>query len=342
MVHTAKFFIWLNEEDIIFLEDKYKTKPNIINLDSTGITAHIIKRRVYTLGKNKLTFNIREEQSTNYIMYINVDFILLLGKEDIKEQDFKEINTILNSYLFNIFEDNKKDLLLNRIDYRMDVKIPNENEREVLMKLYKKTIEKYRFQRKYDQYNSTIYYNSKSTQATVYDKTKERNFKNKKVEVFEENVLRFEVRLQNKHLNYRKNKYNIDKKLENYFEEGLYKKYMNMYLEPILYRGNYYKIYQAKKIIYASKLKYKDKEFLQEFLTDISKSGITGAKELKINSRNNNDKSEKKVVYEKQKYSKYKFTKGIRLLEELNINPILIPKNWKSNSFINNPFKFEK
>lgn len=38
------------------------------------------------------------------------------------------------------------------------------------------------------------------------------------------------------------------------------------------------------------------------------------------------------------KYSKYKFRQAIALLKDLNINPILIPKNLKAPSIIQNPF----
>ena len=101
-------------------------------------------------------------------------------------------------------------------------------------------------------------------------------------------------------------------------------------IQKIVYKGDYYNIYHADKIIENSKLKEIDKKLIRDFLIDVSKSGITGAKFKK--------KKDKTL-----KYTNYKYNKAIKLLEELNINPILIPKNLKapngkSYSYIKNPF----
>ena len=77
-------------------------------------------------------------------------------------------------------------------------------------------------------------------------------------------------------------------------------------------------------------MKERDKKFIREFLIDVSENGITGAKEISIES-------------DKQKYTPYKFKKAVSILEELNINPILIPKSREyfhneRHSYIKNPF----
>ena len=191
----------------------------------------------------------------------------------------------------------------------------------MLLYLYNKTLEKYFFQKKYDKYKSSIYFNSKSIQAIVYDKTKERESKGKEIEDFEEDVIRLEVRLQNKHLNYKKrSKDKLEKTLENYFKQEFFDDYMSKKLEKFLFKGDYYKPYHYKKRINNSKLKDKDKKALIQFLVDVSRNGLQKTKE---NS------------------TRYFFEKRLKQLEELNINPIPIPKNWKvelKDGRIENPF----
>lgn len=101
-------------------------------------------------------------------------------------------------------------------------------------------------------------------------------------------------------------------------------------IQKIVYKGDYYNIREVDKILNKSNIKEKDRKFLREFLIDVSENGITGAK--KIIKEDN-----------KLKYTQYKFKKAISILEELNINPILIPKNreylhFERHSYIKNPF----
>jgi len=101
-------------------------------------------------------------------------------------------------------------------------------------------------------------------------------------------------------------------------------------IQKIVYKGDYYNIREANKIINKSSLSDKNKQFVREFLIDVSKNSITGAKKLTIDNS-------------KIKYTDYKFKKALSILEELNINPILIPKNKEYLGterifYIKNPF----
>ena len=219
-----------------------------------------------------------------------------------------------------------------RVDYRFDKYISSKGERLILIHLYKKMINKHGFKLKKSQnkYKTSIRYDSKSMQIIIYDKEEERKDKNKKCEDYEKCVLRFEVKLLNKHLNYNKRKYNIEKDLKFYFSESLQRKYMLSNIQKIVYKGDYYNIREADKIINKSNMKERDKKFIREFLIDVSENGITGAKEIHIER-------------DKKKYTPYKFKKAVSILEELNINPILIPKSREyfhneRHFYIKNPF----
>lgn len=316
MVHTAEFYIKLNIEDIDFLSVKYGQAITLVSeeinkkYDIYGITATITKMKF-----------------SGWYMFVIIDFIKLVNSTYISDCDRTLIEEKINSFVSDIFERKSKELILIRIDYRFDAVIESELERGILFHIYRKTLDKYKFKKKYAKYDSSIYFNSKSLQCIIYDKTKQRLDCNEELKSYESNIIRFEVRVKNRHLNYRKAKYDTEKRLLNYLYDDEYKKYMYEQLKVFLYEGDYYKLYRAEKLINSSLLKNIDKCFIREFLTDVSKLGMTGIQNLSDNKG-------------KFKYSVYKFRKAIDILEQLKINPILIPKNMKGPSFIKNPFNY--
>ena len=306
MIHTAEFYINFHEKQRDFLEKKYKKElfkvESLINkiYKDTGITIHSIKR-VY--GIYRLNFTI--------------DFIKLLKKAEIVEEDIIQIEDKIYGFIYDITGSNFIEPYMKRLDYRYDA-IVNEDQRKVLFHIYKKTMDRYGFKKKYNGFDTTIYYNSRSIVSKVYDKERERIVKNKEIMAYEKNILRFEISLNNDHLNYNKRRYNLNKDISLYLSESMYIIYFKRHLEVFTYSGDYYNIYNARKMINSSKINEKDKNELIEFLKYISKKGVTEAKE---------------------KYSSYYFKKYITYLKELKINPILIPKNLKgASSYIKNPF----
>lgn len=307
MIHTAQFYIKFKEDEKIYLETKYN--QNILNVYSNINNIYSCKGIVI----NYITKFVNE-----YTMFFTIDFIKLLKKSIISEVDIQEIEKEISNFKMDIINNSNVEVILTRIDYRLDIEVSNNN-RETLMYLYKKTLDKYRFKKKFNEYDSTIYFNSKSIQSKVYDKEAERKAKKEIIEDYEKNILRFEVALRNQHLNYNKRTYNIPKNINAYLKSDICKNYMEKSLGIFLFKGDYYTIYKAKKIINNSLLKKSEKEAVIEFIKCISKNGVTNTQ---------------------GRFTKYKFKKYIAILEELNINPILIPKNLEgAPSFIENPFK---
>lgn len=184
--------------------------------------------------------------------------------------------------------------------------------------LYNKTVDKFGFKKKFNKYDTTIYFNSKSIQSKIYDKEIERKDNVEIIKDYEKDVLRFEVAIRNQHLNYNKRVYKMDKSINTYLKNSLCKTYMKNNLEVFLYKGDYHTIYKAKKIIIGSNIKESYKEEVIEFIKYISNNGVTKAQE---------------------QYSKYMCKKYLNILSQLNINPILIPKNLKgASTYIKNPF----
>ncbi|MDR3598712.1 phage/plasmid replication protein [Clostridium sp.] len=312
MVHTAQFYCELSSDDIRKMMLKHNMGVNLIpsklEEDFYGFSGAIIKEYNY------------------YKFYLTVDFIKILNKTDITENDYDNIEKSIDLYMSKLCDLLCNDLTLTRLDYRLDVKFNNKKEREILIKLYRKLINKRGFKRKSLEEKTSIYYNTKSSVCCIYDKEKEAIDKRGIVQPFEENTIRFEYRLYNRHLNNNKYAKKMDKSLKTYLRDELFIEYMSKNIEPLIYKGDYYKIYRAETIINQSTLNQKDKVILIEFLTKVSKRGITKVKNTIDDDGN--------LVY-----TKYKFKKITSQLEKLGINPVLIPKNSDGPSSISNPFQ---
>ncbi|HDR7656210.1 TPA: hypothetical protein QCX68_001622 [Bacillus wiedmannii] len=327
MVHTGMFYVELSEEQKYKMEERFNTTILLINStiqkQFKGITTYFKKRE------------------GAWLMYIIVDFIELLSRENgvIVEEDYGLIREKIKEVLYFLFSDNEVGLTLLRIDYRYDIVIKNQKHREYLFFLYKKLTKKYRHQKRCNrkkgsnqEYKTTMYFNSKSINGIIYDKERERLETKTDIKEYERDVLRFEIRLQNKHLLNMRSKNGIQKTLKDYLKKGLWEKYMNNYMKNIIYEGDYYSIYHAEKIINSSSLKDKEKVKLRQFLCDISRYGVDGVKQWKEENKN------KKHTL----YTEYLFKKYLGYLRAFNINPVLLPKNNKLNlgaeKKIKNPF----
>ena len=307
MLHTAKFYCRLEDQEVSGLTRKFKENTDLLSkkLDrhSPGITT--------ALKKNTFGWSFS----------IYVDFIKLLGKADLSEKDAPVATNKINQFVKFLFEEKEKEITLTRIDYRFDAVVTDKSHRQLLLKLYRKSYETYRFKKKNDRYKTSLYFNSKSINVIVYDKEEERNSKLQIIESYEADVLRFEVRLLNRHLNYRKRSEDaLAKTLKNYMTEAFWKEYMLKQISPFFHGGSFYKINMAEKIIEDSGLKLKEKESLREFLCDVSIHGFKNIQNLEKTT----------VSGEKTlKYNKYLIKKRLLQLNELDINPFLIPKNTK-------------
>lgn len=105
----------------------------------------------------------------------------------------------------------------------------------------------------------------------------------------------------------------------------MFQKYFKKHLFEYLFPGDYYSIYHATNIINRSANNEKTKRTLIQFLIDASRRGLSPLTDV-------NPETKHKF------YSIDKFKKLIKLLIELKINPILIPKNTKGTSTLRNPF----
>ncbi|WP_176555765.1 hypothetical protein [Virgibacillus ndiopensis] len=227
---------------------------------------------------------------------------------------------------------------LTRIDYRLDVYVPDKRDQELLFHLLNKYTMRFAYKEKIKwgkgengnplKYETSQYHKCKSTELIVYSKEDERTAKGEQIQLYDDSIIRYELRLKNSHLNSMKRQdkggKGMPKKLKTYFSYLLWKEYMQKHVIPIVHTGDYYKITEAEKIIKNSSFSKRKKESLREFLVMISKGSIdTPKKHMSLPT-----------------YRKY-----LHDLAILGINPILIPKNLSTKnhiafpSILKNPFK---
>ena len=300
MVHSAEFFVILNEyedEEVIKLvEDK-----EVYRKESMTIVVRKTK-----IGNRKITR-----------LHLFVDFILLLQKSDINLDDIAEIMNRLDIEVMSLLNREYK-LILSRLDYRYDIRIENEDERKLIIKLLKKGIKKSSYMKKITKYKTTVRYFSKSRCDNIYDKEIERLAKGKEVKKYEKGIFRFEAQIKNEHLKYRNKKQGIDRSFEKYFTYEMYKYYMDTMIIKVVGKGDFYCLREAEKIIEIADIKDKYKKELREFLI------YTSIKRC--------------LSKTKDKYGRYKYKKYINILEGLGINPIIIPEKWRVKK-IENPLR---
>ncbi|MEK4387899.1 hypothetical protein MKZ25_19400 [Solibacillus sp. FSL W7-1464] len=313
MIHTFLMKFPITDEDVNVAQIKFGTDYKHLNQ---------YFQKVYGEYFNFALVPQITKGHGRWYLSLFVDAVALLQKSDITETDYREIKLNILECLILLFNHatHYDSHILARLDYRFDVTIENKQLRKLYFHLIKKHVEKYRHQIKctgkknasgeFEDFNTTVYHNSQSVVTTAYDKEAERFAKRCKLQPYEKDVIRFEVRLLYNHLYYKASKRcktPIPMKLESYFKESVYYSYLKSYLLSIYPQGDYYKYAYAEKWIGYAPLKATDKALLKEFLKKSAYKSLSTAK---------------------RSYSKYVYNKMLNYLGDLNINPITIPKNY--------------
>lgn len=288
---------------------------------------------------------IWDQVNGDWNLQLKVDAVKMLNRGEITEKDYDLIESNIRKFLIwhfghsSYFDSHR----LTRIDYKHDVIVQNQKDRELLFHLLEKYTDRYRHKEKIKwgidenknpfKYETSQYHKNKSVEFVIYSKEDERIANGEAIQSYDENVVRYELRLKNKHLNSMKRTdkgIGRPKLLKTYFSSQLQKQYMEKHVLPIVHKGDYYKITEAEQIIENSHFSKRKKESLRGFLVTISKGNIDTP--LKKNK-------------EEGGISKPTYRQYLRDLASLGINPILIPKNLSTKnhtsfqSFLKNPFE---
>ncbi|WP_342558229.1 hypothetical protein [Metasolibacillus sp. FSL K6-0083] len=319
MIHTFKMYVPIHHSEVQNIQRRF------------GITYNTVSE--YFEGAYPgVSIVIINAGSGDWRLSFVVDAIKLLEKSNITEADYPMLEQELKEIMFQILGHSAyyKEHILTRIDYRYDVVMANAAERHLLIALYRKLTRSHRHQKRYlgiakkgekfNAYETTVYHSSKSTQAVVYLKDEEREAKGIEPEEHEKNVVRYEARVLNGHLNYMSKETtqnNRPKKLWAYLKEDIFIEYFTKYFSSIYHPCDFYKLDESRSIIRQSALSSSNKEKLINFLKSVSSFDLdTPLKTMTKSTRK----------------------RRLELLKELGINPVSIPKNYpNAPSAMKNP-----
>lgn len=335
LIHTFEMLLKVNYIDIQKLFSLYginTTKYSYFGAAVKHLSSDIKqKHTAYTVTW------VSYQGNDDWNIHLKIDATKLLGRGDILETDYELIESKIRMFLTQYFghSDYFDSHTLTRIDYKVDVKLPNPKERELLFHLMEKYTNRYCYKEKIKwgldgngkpfKYETSQYHNNKSVGLIIYSKEEERKAKGEIIQPYEEDVVRYELRLLNNHLNNMKRSdkgKSRPKKLRVYFSSRLHKEYMEKHVLPIVRKGDFYKIYEADKLIENSEFTRMKKDKLRSFLVMISKGSLDTPK---------------------KHMSRPTYRKYLQDLESLGINPVLIPKNRTDfPNFMKNPFPLSK
>lgn len=347
MIHTLEFYVNITHVEKELVERKH---------------GQHIKGVIRKLERQFSKFNIRIGKpmwNGSYNIYLQFDAVDLLGRTEdgvIVPDDYELIQFHILELEHQLFDFPDRHFILNRIDYRVDLKVENKEHRKILFKLWRKIAKSYGHLKKRTKknatreqkdgkeiyrsekaYQTTIYLASKSIVVCLYDKEEERKSKGIEPLSYERDVIRFEVRLLRNHLAYKARDEKVDKNkkeketrersLEAYMEKRCFDEYIQKYVLNIFATEDFHKLDVIKSKLIEAGIKNAQIDKLVDFINIIARSGVEGA----IGYRNKKNKK-------KGNYSRYTMKRYREILGEIGIHIISLPMKSKGvGNILENP-----
>ncbi|TQR17703.1 hypothetical protein [Psychrobacillus vulpis] len=308
MIHTFKLRLSLEEKHLQYLQDIH------------GIGIYEVGRTFGTTFKGLTISVVNVPYRNDLNAHIFVDVTEVLDKGDITVRDLPTIEAYLRDIVETVFGERAlyDNHILMRFDYRFDVIILGELKRLDYIKLFGKSMRQIGKRHKkqgyhniygfFEDYQTGLIHTNDSIETIIYDKVAERKKKNKVIASYEKDVVRFEVRLKEDHLNYQFRITGLLKTLDNYFNDASFNYYVEKYLLKTYLTEDFYKFSKAINQIEKSNLSIICKKSLTKFLTIVSRGDLTSPQRSMARSTFNR-----------------------RLLEckQLKVHPTTIPNTWK-------------
>ena len=146
MIHTLTVLLKITKE----LDDDLKSKHKLSIVDVDKIFTSCFKGVSYHIFQNG-----------NYSwLKVTYDLVKMLGKLEVTAADWDVVCKGITklSELLNVDE---KELRLNRIDYRIDVIVPEDDERNTLVELFKQNLSSYNRRNKDASHKNLVDYKNK-------------------------------------------------------------------------------------------------------------------------------------------------------------------------------------
>lgn len=291
-----------------------------------------LRKRDYINGKKvggiyvggTVPFSSIYYNARNGYVLITVSTMLLLGHEPTSSDTAtieKEVTTFFEK-TFDMSMTSVDSFALNRIDYKVDYIGVTGLETKIFYDLRNIATDKLNNVVKATRKTSIKYCPKNGyIELISYDKEKELRDKMKKKElseIFAENesiddyigVIRTEVKVKNRKLNYNKKSWGLAKELENYLDISMADYYFKNYAEKVWYAEPFYRIDIAiEKIRNSKEIKNNMKEKLCVLILKIHEDGLTKTQESY-----------------KKNYSDSTFKGHIDKIRSLGINPLTFSK----------------
>lgn len=308
MVDTFEVFSRLNQVQLDHLEQ------------GLGIAHHELKQ-ITASRHNHITLRVslREPPIFDNYVYVLVNVPRMLEKGVVGELDRTTVEQGISEMLHLYFGDRTllNTMRLRRFDYRLDVKINSNEIRQLYFALMDRARPKLRQMSKIgkidkngkcqSKYTHSIIHRAKSVQTIVYDKSEERRNNGEKAKDWEESVLRYEVKLNKRHIDYKASR-GLPSTLASYWNAQAYKKYLTDYLLKVYFDGDYYTAVDAEEIIFQQNITDKMKSKLRDMLHSIKQGNINTPK---------------------KSMSEGTYRKYLKMYQDMGLNPCLIREKEK-------------
>lgn len=302
----------------------------------TWLNARYRKQGVVITGRTKVV-----NESTGRKLYFNTLICRVNLRRIIDQKNHVKVFSMQdNEKMVQVFNEIMSELQLppwhlwtaNRIDYCVDVRTPYV--KEYIHLLQKGDIPNHQ-KISYDKVSrnnchkpGSLYLPAKvrdkrtkktgSITINFYDKLSEKtNKSDDAVELTQaKDILRLEVQCHKPKLDYLKRKYNFDdKKIYNFVNESVCNDVIESAILRVARKGDYYRRAEALKAVDGSRFHKNTKDMLNLILNTVSAQKQSIAKA--------------RVKLTDQGMTKNQFAGYLRKLDELNVNPVMIPDNQK-------------
>ena len=233
---------------------------------------------------------------------IEKDIVTISDKEIYKDRVLKIVKEVITN-----FDSMKFILEINRIDYKVDIQFSQKEEIQVYNDILTHCKKNFYYAKQKEEYDTSTYLTNKSGQIHInfYDKYAESNKEKYK------NVLRLEIQHSHKFIKAQtiKDYGSREKIIDEYWNQKSMEEVYFKKLREYVYLGTHYKRRKANELIDNSNYSNNYKGKLKKFVFMINKYNITYVQ---------------KNIYWRGTVKKY-----IEMLEQIGINPIVIPDDSK-------------
>lgn len=148
MIHTVELLFSINYQEV-----QYLFSTNGINIARFNHFGGAVKQLKESMKKPFPAYSvtwISYQGEDNWNLHIKVDVLRILGRGNFTEKDYKLVEVDICKFLIKQFGHSLHfdQHTLTRIDYRLDVIIPNKNNQNLIFHLFEKYTEKYGHKKK--------------------------------------------------------------------------------------------------------------------------------------------------------------------------------------------------